>query len=354
MWENPRAWWVTNLGEPEAALRLGSAVDAPPGARQARVEVCAIGLNHADLLVCSGRYQERPPLPFVPGFEASGRIVEVGSGADLEPGQRVVVVPELPAGALAETLTVDSSQLYPVPDEMPFEVAAVLHVAYQTAHFALHHRGGVRPGESVLISGAAGGVGAAALQLGRLAGVRCIALATGATRAAACRQLGADEVLDLAEIGAPHDADDPLVERIRELTGGRGADVVIDIVGGSLGERLRRCVGFEGRMVVVGFSGGRIGSFPANHVLLRNYSVVGLYLSRYRRENPDLLASVHSELVAPWSRGALEPPVQRVMRFEEAPASLALLARREVVGRVVLRTRSNREPSRCPSTERWT
>lgn len=328
---------MRSLGSPERALRLGPIHPVPPGPGQARVAVGAVGLNHPDLLLCSGGYQEHPALPFVPGFEAAGTVVEVGTGAGLEPGQRVVVVPELPAGALAETLTVTAGQLYPVPSSMPFEVAAVVHVAYQTAHVALHRRADLRPGETVVVSGAAGGVGAAALQLGRHAGARTVALATGAAKAEACRRLGADVVVDLTEVGEGA-GDDQLVGRIRELTGGRGAEVVLDVVGGRLADRLRRVVAFEGRLVVVGFTGGEIGAVPANHVLLRNYSVHGLHLARYRSENPELLRSVHSEVVSAWESGAVDPPIHRVLPFEDAVSGLGLLARREVVGRVVLRT----------------
>src|SRR5579875_291487 len=335
-----RVWRVERLGTPEKALRLGEAPLLPPAAGHARVAVRAVGLNFPDLLLCAGRYQERPGLPFVPGFEAAGTVVDAGRTASVEPGQQVVVVPELPGGAFAESLTVPSDQLYPVPDEMPAEVAATLHVAYQTAHAALHRRANLRAGETLVVSGAAGGVGAAAVQLGVHAGARVVAVVTGAAKAAACRRWGAHEVIDLGGRpgtgGAAGEA--VLAERVRAVTAGRGADVVLDVVGGGVFDQLRRAVAFEGRIVVVGFTGGAIGAVPANHVLLRNYSVLGLHLASYRREDPGHLRAVHAELVRAWRAGAVDPPIHAVLPFEDAVAGLRLLAGREAVGRVVLRT----------------
>ncbi len=299
-----------------------------PGPGEVRVQVAAVGLNHPDLLLCAGRYQERPALPFSPGYEAAGTVVAAGPGSSYRAGQRVIVVPELPEGALQESLTVPDQQVYPVPDEVPTTAAAVLHIAYSTAYVALHHRAGLRPGETVLVTGGAGGVGSAAAQLARAAGARVIATATGRDRAAACRGFGAEEVLDPADEG--------LVERVRGLTGGRGVDVVVDVVGGELFARLRRCVAFEGRLVTVGFTGGSIPAAPVNHVLLRNYAVVGLHLALYRRRDPDLLRRVHEELVRLHRAGVVAPRVTE-LPFEQAPEGLGMLARRDVVGRVVLR-----------------
>ena len=296
----PRSWRVRQLGTPREALRLEAAAARPPGPGEARVEVGAVGLNFPDLLLCAGRYQERPPLPFSPGFEAAGVVAEAGDGTALRPGQQVVVVPELPNGALQQSITVPDAQLYPVPEAMPVSAAAALHIAYQTAYVALHHRAGLRAGDTVLVTGAAGGVGSAAVQLGRAAGCAVIGAVTGPGKAAACRRMGAGLVIDLA------DEPDP-VARVRAETGGRGADVIIDVVGGETFGWARRCVAFEGRIVLVGFTGGVLGQVPANHVLLRNYSVLGLHLAAYRRENPALLRTVHDTLVGMCAEGADQP-----------------------------------------------
>jgi NADPH:quinone reductase len=326
----PRSWRVRSLGTPAEALRLEPAPAPPPGPGEARVAIGAVGLNFPDLLLCAGQYQERPELPFSPGFEAAGTVVDAGPGAGVFAGQHVLVVPELPNGALQESITVPGAEVYPVPDAMPVTVAAALHIAYQTAHVGLHHRAGLSAGETLLVTGAAGGVGSAAVQLGRAAGGFVIAVVTGPGKAAACRRMGADLVIDLAEEPDP-------AARVRAETGGHGADVILDVVGGDTFGWARRAVAFEGRVVVAGFTGG-IGELRTNHVLLRNYSVVGLHLARYRRENPALLRAVHDILVALWADGAVAPQIHRELPFGDAPAGLSLLSGREVVGRVVLRT----------------
>lgn len=325
-----RAWQVHRLGTPREALRLDSVPPRPPGAGEARVRVAAVGLNFPDLLICAGRYQERPPLPFSPGYEASGTVVEVGPGSAARPGQRVVVIPELPDGAMRESLTVPDEQLYPLPDGADLTTAAVLHIASVTAHLALHHRAGVRHGETVVVTGATGGVGSAVVQLARLAGARVVGVVTGAHKAAACRELGADAVVDLA--------DDPdVVAQLRAMTDGRGADVVVDNVGGAAFDALRRATAFEGRIVTVGFTAGTIPSVPLNHVLLKNYAVLGLHAGAYRRENPRLLRATHAEVADLWAAGSLTPRVHRELAFDDAVAALELLASRSVIGRVVLR-----------------
>ncbi|HEX6445853.1 MAG TPA: NADPH:quinone oxidoreductase family protein [Streptosporangiales bacterium] len=325
-----RAWRVHRLGTPREALQLDTVPSRPPGPGEARVRVAAVGLNFPDLLLCAGRYQERPPLPFSPGYEASGTVVDTGPGSVLRAGQRVVVVPELPNGAMCEYLTVPDEQLYPLPGDADLTAAAVLHIASVTAHLALHHRAGLRPGETVVVTGATGGVGSAVIALTRLAGARVVGVVTGAHKAAACLELGADAVVDLA-------ADPDVVAQVRAATDGHGADVVVDAVGGTAFDALRRTAAFEGRIVTVGFTAGTIPSVPLNHVLLKNYAVLGLHVAAYRRANPELLRAVHGEVVHLWAAGSLRPRVHRAFAFDEAVAGLELLAGRSVVGRVVLR-----------------
>ncbi|HEY7011308.1 MAG TPA: NADPH:quinone oxidoreductase family protein [Streptosporangiaceae bacterium] len=326
----PRSWRVRQLGPPEQALRLEPGPAREPGPGEARVEIGAVGLNFPDLLLCAGRYQVRPDLPFSPGFEAAGVVAEAGPDATVAPGQPVLVVPELPNGALQESITVPTAELYPVPGAMPVAEAAALHIAYQTAYVAMHHRTQLRAGDTLLVTGAAGGVGSAAVQLGRAAGGRVIAAVTGPAKAAACRRMGADLVIDLAAEPDP-------AGRVRAATGGRGADLVIDVVGGSTFDWARRAVVFGGSIVVTGFTSGTINELRTNHVLLRNYSVVGLHLVRYRQEDPALLREVHDKLIALWSAGSIAPQIYRELPFDQAPAGLSLLSGREAIGRVVLR-----------------
>jgi NADPH2:quinone reductase len=324
-----RAWRVHRYGAPADALELDT-IDVPePGPGEATVDIEAVGLNFPDLLVCAGGYQERPPLPFVPGFEAAGVVRATGPGCFVRAGDRVIVVPELPGGAYRERTTVPEAQLFPAPPGLDPVLAATLHIAHVTAHAALHHRGGVQPGDWVLVTGGAGGVGSAAIGLAKAAGAHVIATATGAAKADACRELGADAVLDLGR-------DEDVASAVREITGGHGADVAIENVGGSLFDRVRRCIAFEGRIVVVGFTSGAVPEVPANHVLLRNYSVVGLHLAAYRREAPELLRAIHAEVADLCARGIAVPRLHRVMPFGRAPEALGLLARREAIGRIAL------------------
>jgi NADPH2:quinone reductase len=323
-----RAWRVHRLGRPSHALRLDEVLDRDPGPGEALVDVQAIGLNFPDLLLCAGGYQERPALPFVPGYEAAGVVRAVGPGSAFAPGDAVIVVPELPQGAMQERLTAPDAQLFAVPAGLDARVAAALHIAYATAHVALHHRAGLRPGETVLVTGAAGGVGLAAVQLAAAAGARVIATAGGDAKRDACVRAGAELAVE---------TDDPdLVEVVRAATDGRGADVIVDVVGGEPFERVRRCIAFEGRVVLVGFTAGTIPAVRANHVLLRNYSVVGLHLALYRTRAPELLRAVHGELLALLSAGRIAPSIHTALPFAQAPRALELIADRSVIGRVVL------------------
>ena len=324
-----RAWRVHRYGSPEEALRLDTTDVPAPGPGEATVAVEAVGLNFPDLLLCAGRYQERPPLPFVPGFEAAGVVTAAGPGCSVREGDRVILVPELPGGAYREVATVPEEQIFPAPRGLDPVLAATLHIAHVTAHAALHHRGGLRAGEWVLVTGGAGGVGSAAIGLAKAAGAQVVAAATGAAKARACLEAGADAVVDLAER-------DDVVAAVRAATGGRGADLVIENVGGALFDAVRRCVAFEGRIVVVGFTSGAVPQVPANHVLLRNYAVVGLHLAAYRREEPATLRAIHAEVAALCEQGVAVPRLSRVLPFGRAPEALGLLARREAVGRVAL------------------
>lgn len=332
------AWRVRRLGEPARALAWEEVATGSPGPGEVTVVVESVGLNFPDLLLCAGRYQERPTLPFTPGFEAAGTVVAAGPDAPIAPGARVAVIPELPDGAMQERLTVAAAQVFPVPDDMDWSTAAVLPIAYQTAHVALFRRGGLATGELVVVSGAAGGVGMAAVQLAVAAGASVVALVHGREKAAACARWGAAGVVDLSDPALGAQDPDAIVERVRASTDGRGAALVVDVVGGALFDALRRCVAFEGRIVVVGFTSGAIPSAPLNHLLLRNYSIVGLHLARYRREEPGVLREAHGEVLRGWRDGHLAPQIHAERHITEAPAALALLAEREAIGRVVLRT----------------
>jgi NADPH:quinone reductase len=322
-----RAWRVCELGDPEEALKLEDVEDPSPEQGEVVVEVEAAALNYFDILLCRGEYQERPEPPFTLGAEVSGTVSEVGEGVDLEPGLRVLAAPRLPEGGLAERVAVPASLVFPVLQTMPFETAAALHVVYQTAHFALHRRANLREGETVLIHAGAGGVGSAAVQLAKAAGARVIATAGGAEKVEICNALGAEVAIDYRE--------ENFVEVVKEATEGLGADVIFDPVGGDVFDASRRCVAFEGRIVVIGFTGGRIAEAPTNHLLVKNYSVVGLHWGLYGKVRGHLVREAHEELMRLYEGGMIDPLVGEVVPFEEVPQALMLLGSRSTRGKIV-------------------
>ena len=269
-----RAWQVTAHGEPSDVLRAVEVPTPEAGPGQVLVRVRAAALNFPDVLMCRGQYQVQPPLPYTPGVELCGEVV--GTGA------RVVGTPVLPAGALAEYALMESDSAYPAPESLDDAEAAGFLLAYQTGWFGLHRRAGLRAGEWLLVHAAAGGVGSAAVQLGKAAGAKVIAVVGGPEKAEAARGLGADVVVDRHEQN--------FVAAVKEATGGHGADVVYDPVGGEAYQGSTKCVAFEGRIVVVGFAGGTIPAPALNHALVKNYSILGLHWGLYRSKDPEAVA----------------------------------------------------------------
>lgn len=315
-----KAWRVHELGQPADVLRFED-IDIPtPGDGQVLVKIRAAALNFPDLLMIAGKYQQRPPLPFIPGVELTGEVVETG--------QRVIGGPVEGFGAFAEYAVLDAAAAWPVPDGMSDEHAAALFLTYQTGHVGLHRRARLQPGEVVLVHAGAGGVGSAAIQLAKAAGATVIATAGGPEKVAVCRDLGADHAIDyLAE---------DFIGPVKEITGGRGADVIYDPVGGDVFDSSRKCVAFEGRIVVVGFTSGRMADAPTNHALVKNYSVVGLHWGLYRSHEPSLIAEVHEDLTRLYAKGSIKPLVSQTLPLDQAPQALAALGRRGTIGKVVL------------------
>jgi NADPH:quinone reductase len=322
-----RAWQVQRLGDPEQALKLEEVEEPVPEANEVVIGVEAAALNFFDILLCRGEYQERPDLPFTPGGEISGTVRDAGENTEMQTGQRVIATPPLPRGGYADRVAVPGSSVFPIPESMPFEKAAALPITYQTAHVALYHRARLQAGETVLVHAGAGGVGSAAIQIAKSAGARVIATAGGPEKVEVCTRLGAETAVDYRE--------ENFVEVVKEETEGRGADVIFDPVGGDVFDGSRRCVAFEGRIVVIGFAGGRIAEAPTNHVLVKNYSVVGMHWGLYTRVMPDLVRSTHDDLVFLYERGEIDPLIFRSVSFEELPQALNLLGSRGSYGKVV-------------------
>jgi NADPH2:quinone reductase len=322
-----RAWQAHELGDPAQVLKLVE-VDRPrPGPGQALVKVAAVACNFPDILLCQGRYQERPPLPFTPGMEVAGEVVAVGEGATVSVGDRIIGQTEL-GGGYAEYTVVSSRNAWPWPEGMSPGQAAGMFVTYQTGYCALHRRAAIKPGETLLVHAAAGGVGSAAVQLGKAAGATVIGTAGGPEKCEVVSRLGADHVIDYTE--------QDLVERVKELTAGRGADVIYDPVGGDVFDASRRVAAFEGRILVIGFVAGRFADAPTNHALVKNYSVVGVHWGLYARMAPEFIPRWQEALVELWARRAIDPLVGSQLPLTEAPEALRRLGSRATVGKVVL------------------
>jgi NADPH2:quinone reductase len=323
-----RAWRVHDLGEPAEVLTFETVHVPRPAASQVAIQVSAAALNFADSLLCLGTYQDKPPRPFTPGLEVAGTVLSAPASSSLAIGQRVIALPALPHGGLAEQTLASAADVFPIPDSLDDATAAALPVTYQTGWFGLHHRAGLRAGETVLVHAGAGGVGSAAIQLAKAAGATVIATAGGADKVRICLDLGADLAVD-------YRADD-FVAVTNEATDGRGADVIYDSVGGDTFDRSRKCIAFEGRIVVVGFAGGRIADAPTNHLLVKNYGVLGLHWGRYRQLQPDLVQQCHDELIRLHAAGLIAPMIGAVRPLDQAATALTELTRRATIGKVVL------------------
>jgi len=316
-------------GAPDV-LRLEAVARRELGPHEVRIRVHAAGVNFADSLMVGGTYQVKPPFPFTPGLEAAGEVIELGGAvAGLELGQRVLAVLRS-GGGYAEEIALAAAAVVPIPDAMDFATAAAFPVAYGTAHFALTQRGGLKPGETLLVLGAAGGVGLPAVEIGKALGARVIAAASGAEKLAVARSRGADELIDYRE--------ESIRDRVRALTGGKGADVVYDPVGGDAFDQALRAVNWEARMLVIGFAAGRIQAVPANLILVKNISVVGVVWGAQAERDPALISGYLAELLRWWEAGKLRPLVAKRFALAEAGAALTALLSRRYAGKLVLET----------------
>lgn len=313
-------------GDPET-LGVVKLASLSPDPGDVVVTLAAAGVNFADTLMISGQYQEKPALPFVPGLEAAGRVKTVGAGVErVRPGDRVMVLVD--QGAFAEEVLARESDVFPLPAAMDWGVAASFPITYGTAHAALCWHARLQAGETLLVHGAAGGVGLAAVEIGKALGAKVIATAGGTKKLDVARAHGADALVDYRS--------EDIRVRVKELTDGRGADVVFDPVGGDVFDASLRCIAWGGRLLVIGFASGRVPKIPANILLVKNVAAMGLYWGSYRRRAPERLREEFAELFAWYEAGLLRPRVQESLPLEEAAAALRLLVDRKVSGKVVL------------------
>ena len=316
----------TALGSPES-LELRDVQLPPPGPREVRIRTQACGINFPDLLLVKGEYQDRPPLPFIPGGEVAGTVAEAGTGVtEYRPGDRVMAVTML--GGLAEFVNAKVENVMPLPAGMSMQAAAGFTAVYGTSYHALKQRANLKAGENLLVLGAAGGVGLAAVQIGLLMGARVIAAA------------GSDAKLDFLRQSGVHDLinyrSQDLREAVKTLTGGKGADVIYDPLGGDGFDQLPRCVAWNGRLLVVGFAAGRIPQLPMNLLLLKGASAVGVYYGRFLKEEPGEAERNHRELTTLAEQGKLRPHVHEVFPLEQAALALNAVKNREVIGKVIV------------------
>ncbi|WP_019203265.1 NADPH:quinone oxidoreductase family protein [Tsukamurella sp. 1534] len=323
-----RAWRVSELGEPSAVLEAVE-LDVPtPGPGQVTVRTLATAANFPDVLMCRGHYQIKPELPFTPGVELCGEIVTLGEGVEgFAVGDRVLGGAALPHGGFAEYAVMNAAETFPAPASLDDGQASSLFIGYQTGWFGLHRRAGLRAGETLLVHAAAGGVGSAAIQLGKAAGATVIGVVGGPEKAEVARALGADVVVDRRS--------EDFVDVVKAETGGRGADVVYDPVGGETYARSTKCIAFEGRILVVGFAGGTIQEVALNHALIKNYSIVGLHWGLYNRFDPAAVRACHDDLTVLADRGLVAPLVSERLGFDEVADGLQRLGDGTTVGRVV-------------------
>ena len=322
-----KAMLCREWGGPDS-LRLEEVARPPLAAHQARIRVRACGVNFADTLMIAGKYQVKPDFPFTPGLEATGEVIEVGAAVThLQPGHRVLAVLRF-GGAYAEEIALNADAVVPIPDDMEFVTAAAFPVAYGTSHFALTHRGQLKRGETLLVLGAAGGVGLTAVEIGKQLGAQVIAAAGGPDKLAVAREHGADELIDYQS--------DSIRDRVRELTQGLGADVVFDPVGGDAFDQALRAVNWEARMLVIGFAAGRIQSVPANLILVKNISVIGVVWGAQAARDPVLISRNLAEMLRWWEAGRVKPLVAKTFPLAEAGAAMRALLSRRHAGKIVL------------------
>jgi NADPH2:quinone reductase len=321
-----KAWRVHDWGEPET-MSLEDIPVPEPGPGQVRIRNRAAGLNFFDILQVQGKYQIKPPFPFTPGAEVAGIVDALGPGVtDFAIGQPVLAISH-GAGMAEYTLSL-AGMTFPVPDGMDFAEAAALPIVYHTSYFALRDRAAVRPGEWLLVHAGASGVGVSAIQLGRAFGARVIATAGGPEKLDFAKAQGAEHALSYR--------DETWVDQVKQLTGGRGADVIYDPVGGDIFDLSTKCIASEGRLIVIGFASGRIPSIAANRILLKNISIVGALWGGHALAHPEYLDEAQRALADLYSKGDIRPPRPIQYPLDHAPAALRDLANRKVLWKAVL------------------
>ncbi|MFZ2289279.1 MAG: NADPH:quinone oxidoreductase family protein [Halopseudomonas yangmingensis] len=315
---------------PASSLVLEETTDPVAKKNDVIIDIHAAGVNFPDTLIIEGKYQVKPPFPFSPGGEAAGVVSAVGENVKhLKPGDRVMALTGF--GSFAEKVAADAGRVLPMPDDMDYVTAAGFSMTYGTSMHALKQRANLQPGETLLVLGASGGVGLAAVEIGKAMGARVIAAASSDDKLEIARQAGADELINYA--------DGELKEKVKALTKGQGADVIYDPVGGDLFDQSLRCINWNGRLLVVGFASGRIPEMPANLPLLKGAAVVGVFWGAFAARQPQDNLANFQQLFAWHTEGKLKPLVSQTYELNQYEDALAMLTSRKAVGKVVIKTR---------------
>ena len=316
------------FGPPES-LVIEDVEPLKPGKGQVVISVKACGVNFPDTLIIQGKYQSKPPFPFIPGSEVAGIVKELGEGVDnVKVGRRVIAY--IGVGGFAEEIIADAPLIIPMPQAMDFTTASAFVLTYGTSHHALKDRAQLKPGETLLVLGAAGGVGLAAIEIGKVIGARVIAAASSDEKLEVCKQHGADEVINYAT--------EDLRDRIKQLTGGKGVDVAFDPVGGDYSEPALRSMAWGGRFLVVGFAAGDIPRIPLNLALLKGCSIVGVFWGAFTERDPRRNQEHLQELMTWFHEGKIKPHISASYSLEQAAQALNDMMERKVQGKVVLVT----------------
>ena len=307
-------------------------IDPPqPESNQVLIQSVAAGLNFPDLLQIRGKYQIVPATPFVPGKEAAGVVIAVGTDVEhIQLGNRVLV--EVDYGAFAEQVTADAQRTFLLPDEIEMPTAVAMGLVYQTAYIALTERAALRAGETVLVTGASGGIGLASVQLAKAFGATVLAATSDPTKFDAVRYAGADHVIDLSM--AP--LNDKLRDQVYAVTGGKGVNVVLDVVGGQAFDASLRSLAFGGRIVVLGFTSAEIPNIKSNYLLLKNIAAVGMTINGYFAKQPEIVNAAQVDIINLWRQGKIRPNIHAELSLHEFANAFEMLENREVVGKVVL------------------
>ncbi|BBO73103.1 oxidoreductase [Desulfosarcina widdelii] len=326
-----KSWIVKTIGNPNNALELAEMEIPNITDDEVLIGVNAAALNFFDILQCQGKYQEKHKLPFTIGAEIAGVVKAVGKNTPFKIGDRVSAMPELPKGGLSEMVAVNHARVFPIPDSLAFSEAASMMITFHTAYYALHTCGKIKKGEILIVHGGAGGVGSAAIQIGKEIGAIVYATENGDNKATVCKDIGADVAINISSTD--------FIEFVKKETEGKGADLIFDPVGGDVFDKSRKCISFFGRILAIGFASGKIPEVPLNHILIKNYSVVGVHWGLFAKIYPEKIKKEHQNIMHLYEKKAIKPIIYKEFEFIDLQNALELLSEGKCYGKLVIKVK---------------